>query len=131
MYNDTMTYCGPKVFGADPANIKWTVVRGDTAKLRVEFLEDDEITYFDISGWEFLSSTYDFRGDVVDPLTVEVGEGFVDIIASSAITAEWGSGFTKLVAELAFDLQVTLDDNTVWTPVVGTISVIGDVTGVL
>lgn len=126
-----MAYCGPEVFGADPANIKWTVVRGDTAKIRVEFLEDDESTYFDISDWEFASSTYDFRGDVVDQLTVEAGNGYVDIIAPASVTVEWGSGFTKLVAELAFDLEVTQADGTVWTPVVGTISVIGDVTGVL
>jgi hypothetical protein len=131
MYNNSMAYCGPEVFGADPANIKWTVVRGDTAKIRVEFLEDDESTYFDIDEWEFAASTYDFRGDVVDQLTVQPGNGYVDIIAPASVTAEWGTGFTKLVAELAFDLEVTQPDGTVWTPVVGTISVIGDVTGVL
>jgi hypothetical protein len=126
-----MTYCGPETLGANPANIKWTVVRGDTAKLRVEFLESNEITYYDINGWSFDSSTYDFRGDVIDPLSVEVGDGYVDIIASAAITREWGTGFTSQIAELAFDLQATLVDGTVWTPVVGTIKVIGDVTGAL
>jgi hypothetical protein len=126
-----MTYCGPETLGANPANIKWTVVRGDTAKLRVEFLESNEITYYDINGWSFDSSTYDFRGDVVDPLSVEVGDGYVDIIASASITREWGTGFTSQIAELAFDLQATLADGTIWTPVVGTIKVIGDVTGAL
>ena len=126
-----MTYCGPEVVGADPANIKWTVVRGDTAKLRVEFFEANEEDYFDISELSFEASTYDFRGDVVDPLTVEVSEGYVDIIASPAITREWGTGFTSHIAELAFDLQATFADGTVWTPVVGTIKVIGDVTGAL
>jgi hypothetical protein len=33
------------------------------------------------------------------------------------------------VAELTFDLQVVIENETVWTPVIGTISVIGDVTG--
>jgi hypothetical protein len=33
------------------------------------------------------------------------------------------------VTELAFDLQVTIDGATVWTPVIGTITVLGDVTG--
>lgn len=126
-----MTYCGPEVIGAEPANIKWTVVRGDTAKLRVEFLESNETDYFDISDWSFEASTYDFRGDVIDPLTVEVSAGYVDIIALPAITREWGTGFTSQIAELAFDLQATFEDGTVWTPVVGTIKVIGDVTGAL
>jgi hypothetical protein len=124
-----MTYCGPEVFGANPANIKWTVVRGDTAKIRVEFLDNDEVTYFDISEWTFASSTYDFRGDILDPLEVVVGEGYVDIIASATLTQEWGTGYTATVAELAFDLEATLDDGTVWTPVIGTITVLGDVSG--
>ena len=48
-----MSMHGPEVFGADPARIKWQIVRGDTSPLRVEFLEDDEITYFDTSDWSF------------------------------------------------------------------------------
>jgi hypothetical protein len=114
------------IFGADPANIKWRVVRGDSATLRVEFLENDEKTYFDISDWFFASTAYDFRGDVLDELEVVTGEGYVDIKASPEITDFWGSGYTSTVAELAFDLQVTIDD-TIWTPVVGTIMVLGDV----
>ncbi len=114
------------IFGADPANIKWRVVRGDSATLRVEFLENDEKTYFDISDWSFASTSYDFRGDVLDELDVVIGEGYVDIKASPEITDFWGSGYTATVAELAFDLQVTIDD-TIWTPVVGTIMVLGDV----
>jgi hypothetical protein len=114
------------IFGADPANIKWRVVRGDSATLRVEFLENDEKTYFDISDWSFASTAYDFKGDVLDELDVVIGEGYVDIKASPEITDFWGSGYTATVAELAFDLQVTIDD-TIWTPVVGTIMVLGDV----
>lgn len=126
-----MTYCGPEVIGADPANVKWTVVRGDTAKLRVEFLQSNEVDYYDMSDWSFEGSTYDFRGDVVDPLTIEVSEGYVDLIAPPSVTKEWGTGFTSHIAELAFDLQAIHTDGTVWTPVVGTIKVIGDVTGAL
>ncbi len=37
--------------GAEPINIKWKVVRGDTATLRVDFLEDDETTEIDIDDW--------------------------------------------------------------------------------
>lgn len=120
--------CSPEIFGANPANIKWQVVRGDTSSIRIEFFENDEVTPFDISDWEFASTTYDFRGDVLDELEVSVGDGYVDITASSDITDFWGNGYGSTVAELAFDLQVTIDD-TIWTPVIGTITVLGDVTG--
>ena len=121
--------CPPEIFGADPANIKWQIVRGDTSPLRVEFYNDDEITPFDTSDWEFAASAYDFRGDVIDELEVVAGEGYVEITAPADITALWGTGYTSTVAELAFDLQVTIDGGTVWTPVLGTIVVLGDVTG--
>lgn len=120
---------GPEVFGANPTHVQWKVVRGDTAVLRIEFYEDDETTAYNTSGWTFESSAYDFRGDVTDELEVSAGSGYVDITAPAEITALWGTGFQKTVAELAFDLQVTLNDDTIWTPVVGTIKVLGDVTG--
>jgi hypothetical protein len=120
--------CSPEIFGANPANIKWQVVRGDTSSLRIEFFENDEKTPFDTTDWEFSSTTYDFRGDVLDELEILPGPGYVDITASSDITDFWGIGYSSVVAELAFDLQVTVDD-TVWTPVIGTITVLGDVTG--
>ncbi len=121
-------YCSPEIFGANPANIKWQVVRGDTSSLRIEFFENDEITPFDISDWDFAATTYDFRGDVLDELETSSGNGYVDITAPADITSLWGSGYSSTVAELAFDLQVTIDD-TIWTPVIGTITVLGDVTG--
>lgn len=121
--------CGPEVFGADPANVQWSVVRGDTSTLRIEFYETDETTFYDTTNWEFAASAYDFRGDVTDELEVVAGDGYVEITAPAEITAFWGTGFSKTVAELAFDLQVTLDNDTIWTPVIGTIKVLGDVTG--
>jgi hypothetical protein len=123
-----MTICSPEVFGADPANIVWQVVRGDTAKIRIEFLEDDEVTYYDTTGWQFVATSYDFRGDVLDELSVTINPGYVDVVASSEITQFWGTGYRSAVAELAFDLQVTIDNDTVWTPVVGSIRVLADVT---
>jgi hypothetical protein len=130
--------CGPEVFGADPAHIKWNVVRGDTSPLRIEFLEDDEETYFDTSGWTYRATTYDSKTDFLDELEVTPGEGYVDIMAPSSITELWGSGYKSIVAELIFDLQVTIDvlninmdGPTIWTPVIGTVSVIGDVSGSL
>jgi hypothetical protein len=125
-----MATCGPEVFGANPANIQWQVVRGDTSPLRIEFLEDDEVTYYDISSWSFAATTYDIKGDVLDELEVVVGNGYVDIKASPDITQYWGSGYKAIVGELIFDLEVSIGE-TVWTPVIGTIHVIGDVSGTL
>lgn len=122
--------CSPEIFGANPANVKWQVVRGDTASLRVEFYENDEITPFDTEDWVFSSTSYDFRGDILDELEVEAGEGYVIITAPAEITEFWGAGYTSTVAELAFDVQVDIDGTT-WTPVIGTITVLGDVTGTL
>jgi hypothetical protein len=118
----------PESFGNTPATIKWNIVRGDTARLRVDFLENDEITIFDISNWEFASTTYDAFGDVLDSLDVEVGDGYVDIIAPSSTTSLWGVGYSPTVAELSFDLEATIGD-IVWTPVLGIIKVSADVTG--
>jgi hypothetical protein len=122
---------GPEVFGADPARIKWQIVRGDTSPLRVEFLQDDEVTYFDTSDWNFEATSYDPQSDALDSLGVSRGTGYVDILAPSSITELWGTGYKTIVTELTFDLQVTIDSDTVWTPLIGTISVIGDITGSL
>jgi len=120
--------CFPEILGSDPANINWQVVRGDTAKIRIEFLQNNEVDYYDTSGWSYAASTYDFRGDIIDELLVDDYEGYVDVIVPSEISTLWGDSFSGIVAELAFDLQVTLDNDDVWTPVVGIIKVIGDVT---
>ncbi len=126
-----MNLCSPEIFGADPARIKWNIVRGDTSPLRVEFFEDDGVTYFDTSDWTYEATTYDPQSDVLDSLEVTPGVGYVDILAPASITEFWGTGFKSVVTELTFDLQVTIDGETIWTPLIGTISVIGDVTGSL
>lgn len=123
-----MASCEIDIFGADPLNIKWRVVRGDTAVLRVEFYEPDETTEYDTDTWEYAASAYDYKGDIIDQLEVVSGAGYVEITATADITKNWGTGYRNRVAELAFDLQVTIDD-VVWTPVIGVISVTGDVTG--
>jgi hypothetical protein len=117
----------PESFGNTPAIVKWNVVRGDTARLRVDFLENNETTVFDISEWNFASTTYDNRGDILDSLTVEVENGYVNIIATPEITSFWGTGYNGTVAEIAFDLEVQIGD-IIWTPVLGTIKVAADVT---
>lgn len=120
--------CAPEIFGADPANIQWRVVRGDTATLRVEFFQDDEVTYYNTDGWTYRCTAYDQFGDVLDSLTCEAFDGYVDIKADPETTQNWGSGYRSTVAELPFDVEVIIDDETVWTPVLGTIYVLGDVT---
>ena len=117
----------PESFGNTPAIVKWNIVRGDTARLRVDFLENDETTVIDIDEWNFASTTYDNRGDILDSLTVEAENGYVNIIAPPEITSFWGSGYNGTVAEIAFDLEVQIGD-IIWTPVLGTIKVAADIT---
>lgn len=119
-------------YGAKPANIQWRIVRGDTATLVVNFLEVDETTAFDTDGWTYKATAYDPQGDVLDALDVEATTGSVTITAQSCLTSKWGIGYKTLVAELPFDLVVEIPqegpNNYIWTPVLGTISVLGDVT---
>jgi hypothetical protein len=124
----TSACCPDEYFGSNPVTIKWNIVRGDTAKLRIQFFDNDEVTVFDTDGWEYAASAYDARGEFLDELEVSVGNGYLDIIAASDVTKNWGEGSGSVVAELSFDLEITIGD-TVWTPIIGTISVIGDVTG--
>jgi hypothetical protein len=128
--------CAPIIekFGASPANIQWTVVRGDTATLLVEFLEDDEVTGFDTTDWTYKATSYDAVGDVLDDLAVEASGHGVTITAPASITANWGTAYKQVAAELKFDLEVTIeggsgaDADMVWTPVLGTICVLSDIT---
>lgn len=115
-------------FGSNPVNVQWDIVRGDTAPLRIDFLDDDEVTPVDISTWTIEATAYSPKDDASDELDVVVGNGFITVTAPSDITGYWGTGYSSIVSELLFDIQVTIDDR-VWTPVIGTIRVIGDVTG--
>ena len=120
--------CPDDFIGAEPAQVKWRVVRGDTATLMVQFYENDETTFYDTSTWTYLATAYESKADRYDELDVEVHSGYIKITASPQITSTWGIG-TK-TAELSFDVQVTIDETTVWTPILGIISLVGDVTGV-
>ena len=123
--------------GASPINIQWKVVRGDTATLRIDFLEDDEVTPINISTWTFVSSSYDSSGDTLDELTVEKYTGYVIITALSETTKLWGTGYRNTVLELPFDLEIVIPNDEsgaiepeiTWTPVIGTIVVLSDITG--
>lgn len=125
--------CNPTTekYGASPANIQWAVVRGDTANLKIEFFDDDEVTYWDTDTWTYKATTYDPIGDFLDELIVTPGDGYVTITAPASLTSYWGTKYTSIVAELRFDLTVTIPavgEDTIWTPVIGTICVMGDVT---
>ena len=128
--------CAPIIekFGATPANIQWTVVRGDTATLLVEFLEDDEVTGFDTTDWTYKATAYDPVADLLDDLTVEADGHVVTITAPASVTELWGSSaYKQIAAELKFDLEVIIEGgsgvnaDTVWTPVLGTICVLSDI----
>jgi hypothetical protein len=122
------------VLGANPANIHWNVVRGDTAKIRISFFESNELTQFDTEGWTYLATAYSPVTDTYDELLVIEGDNYVDIVASPEISNSWGTGTSGKVAELSFDLEVTIPavapetEDTIWTPVIGNISVMGDIT---
>jgi hypothetical protein len=96
--------------------------------LRVDFLEDNETTAIDIDNWTFSATSYDSAGDVLDELTVTKYDGYVVVTAPPDLTTFWGNGYRSVVANLPFDIQVVTDDNVVWTPIIGTISVYSDIT---
>jgi hypothetical protein len=129
----TCSYCTPSVtqLGTSPANVQWSVVRGNTATLRIDFLENDETTFFDNSTWTYKATAYDLLTTYLDDIKVTAYLGYVILTIPSTTTANWGTKFSSIVAELPFDLQVTIPDGSstfVWTPVTGTICVLGDVT---
>ena len=115
--------------GEQPANVIWNVVRGDTATLLIQFFESDEATSIDTNNWTYLSTAYNARTDINYNLETTANNGSVTITADPDTTEEWGTGINTKVAELTYDLQVVRPDGVVWTPVIGTIRVIGDVTG--
>lgn len=125
--------CATKIekYGADPANVQWVVVRGDTAMLQVDFLELNETPY-DTTGWTYAATAYNPLSAETHVLTVDEDDNIITITAPASLTEEWGTGSGSVVAELNFDLEVTIPEvgeDTVWTPIIGTICVLGDITG--
>ena len=116
------------MYGAEPQKITWQVVRGDFAKLRIEFWESDEVTPTNTTGWTYASAAKDVRTGTFYTLTTTSGYGYVEISAEPTTTKLWGTGNQELSTELDFDLQVTISGEP-WTPVIGKIFSIPDVTG--
>ena len=132
----TCSSCYPSIekYGANPATVQWKVVRGDTATLSIMFLENDEVTPMDTTGWSYKATAYDAIGQVLDDIPVTATEGVANIIAPASLTSNWGNSYKTVVAELPFDLQIVIpaegcEESIVWTPVIGTIYVLGDITG--
>lgn len=122
-------YTSLQKVGIKPVNMKWYVTRGDSSAIRVQFLEQDETTSIDTSSWQFEATAFNAKDQIFDDLEVKVEGNEIVITANSDITEFWGRGVKTTVAELTFDLQVIIDPFTIWTPIVGTIVVLGDVTG--
>lgn len=115
--------------GAEPANVVWNVVRGDTATLLVQFFESDEVTPINTDEWTYSASAFNQRTNTRYTLGTQNTSHSATIIATPDLTEEWGTGVASTVAELTYDLQVNMPDGVIWTPVIGTIRVAGDVTG--
>jgi hypothetical protein len=117
-------------FGSDPARVTWKIVRGDTSSINVSFLQDDETTAYTTTGWDFVAIAFNPKTDTEYELETSFASNVLTITAPSDITVEWGTTYGSVVAELLFDLQVDTGTQ-IWTPIVGTISVVGDVGGSL
>jgi len=132
VYNDYMSCssCSDSIIsiGSEPSNIKWTIVRGDDASATFNWYEDDGITAKDTTGWTYLASAYDPKTATKYSLTVASSAGYVTVSIPNATSAQWGTGSSSIVAELKFDLQVTISSKK-WTPVIGNIIVYSDITG--
>lgn len=114
--------------GSEPSNIKWNLVRGDDASATFNWYEDDGVTAKDTTGWTYLASAYDPKTLTKYSLTVSSGAGYVSVTIPNATSALWGTGSANIVAELRFDLQVTISSKK-WTPVIGNIVVYSDISG--
>ena len=85
------------------------------------------------TGWTYTSTVYNPDGEILDILDVTGASGLVTVTAPASVTENWGTGYRSVVSELQFDVQVTIpsddvgDEDTIWTPVIGYISVLGDV----
>jgi hypothetical protein len=106
--------------GAEPASVLWTVVRGDDAKLSLQFLDTDGSTPLNVTGWSYSSALK--NGTTLVNLSTTTGASSTVVVhATNTQTAALEPG------QYSFDLQVTKADTTVWTPLMGTIRVLPDV----
>lgn len=123
-YNST----SPILIGSEPSNIKWTIVRGDDASALFEWYEDDGVTLKNTSTWTYAASAYDPKTKTKYTLNCTAGTGNVTVAIPNTTSALWGTGSAAIIAELNFDLQITISGKK-WTPILGNIIVRSDITG--
>ena len=118
----------PTIIGAEPQNVQWNIVRGDDASALFEWYEDDGITLKDTSTWTYAASAYNPKTSTSYSLTCTAGTSNVTISIPNTTSILWGTGSNAIVAELNFDLQITISGKK-WTPILGKIIVRSDITG--
>lgn len=118
----------PTLIGSEPSTIKWTIVRGDDASAIFEWYEDDSVTLKNTSSWTYAASAYDPKTKTKYALICTAGTGKVTVAIPNTTSALWGTGSSAIVAELNFDLQITIAGKK-WTPILGNIIVRSDITG--
>ena len=127
----TCTDCSsnsPISLGSEPQNIKWNIVRGDDASAVFEWYEDDGVTLKNTTSWTYAASAYDPKTTTKYTLTCTAGTGNVTVSIPNSMSSTWGTGSAAIVADLIFDLQITINSKK-WTPVIGNIVVRSDITG--
>jgi hypothetical protein len=118
----------PTFAGSIPLPVQWKVVRGDDASIRFMFYQDDGVTLQNTTGWTYAASAYDLKTSTKYTLTCVPGTSYVDVSVSSSVSTLWGTGVKPIVNELVFDVQTTVNGLKT-TIVLGSIPVIGDITG--
>ena len=118
--------------GLTPPDVKWTIVRGDTAAFRV-YVTDDAKDPLNIPDWTILMEIKrpntrpgDFTDDAVTIVTLEptqteadeAGEFTVSLTATESVLLETGD---------VFDIELR-DESRVWTVARGSMVVIEDIT---
>lgn len=112
--------------GEAPAKIIWNLVRGDDSSIDITLLADDGLP-MNTDGWTYFSKA-SYNGTLYSLNTTSV-DHVVTIKATANTTALWGEGkTTNPAAQLPFDLEAIRDDGTKWTPVIGRIVVVPDIT---
>ena len=118
----------PITLGSEPQSIKWNIVRGDDASAVFEWYEDDGVTLKNTTSWTYAASAYDPKTTTKYTLTCTSGTGNVTVSIPNSMSSAWGTGSSAIVADLIFDLQITINSKK-WTPVIGNIVVRSDITG--
>ena len=112
--------------GAEPPNVSWTVVRGDTAAFRV-YVTDENSDPLTIEDWDLAMDIV--RPSSTNAVIVAVTPGISADDDDGEFTVALNANQSELLATNdIFDIQIS-DATRTWTIAKGTITVIEDVTG--